>query len=107
MDQPPSPFEVVAGLKFATLIAGFAGGVVSLSFVAQLTRTQAVAAVITGALSAAYLTPVLTHYYSIPVALENGIGFFIGLTAMNLLPGVIALSERWRKDPKIPPKVGS
>lgn len=89
------------GIKLATLVAGFAGGVVSLSFLRDLTIPQGVLAVFTGVASAAYLTPVVMHYVFSATSpqLENGVAFAIGLTAMNLIPGVIKLSDMWRRNP--------
>lgn len=87
------------GVKFATLIAGFAGGVVSLSFVKELKPVQAALAVFTGAVSAGYGTPLVLQYFNLTQAGENGIAFLVGLTAMNLIPGIIKLSERFKSDP--------
>lgn len=88
------------GVKLATLVAGFAGGVVSLSYVRQLTKGQAFLAVITGSISAGYATPVVNHFFNLPTSLENGVAFIVGLTAMNIIPGILNLSERFRKDPE-------
>ena len=88
------------GVKMATLVAGFAGGVVSLSYVRELSKAQAFMAVITGSLFAGYATPVANHYFALPGELENGVAFIIGLTAMNIIPGIINLSDRFRKNPQ-------
>jgi hypothetical protein len=88
------------GLKLAYIIAGFFGGVVSLSFIKELNRWQAFIAVFTGAVSAGYGTPVTLYYLGLTSpALENGTAFFIGLTAMNIIPGVVKLSEVFRRHP--------
>lgn len=91
------------GIKYTSLVAGFAGGVVSLSFVVGLTKPQMLSAVATGALSAGYLTPLLVELASawlkVSVAAEGAAGFFIGLCAMNIIPGLLALSKRFRDDP--------
>ena len=91
------------GIKLAWLIGGFAGGVVSLSFVKNLTPVQGILAVFTGVASAAYGTPLTMHYLfsaSGGTALENGVAFVIGLTAMNVIPGVIRISEIFKRDPR-------
>lgn len=90
----------VMGVKFAALVAGFAGGVVSLSFVKELSARQAVLAVFTGAVTAAYGTPLVVNYFSIAQPYENGAAFVIGLTAMNVIPGLLKLSEIFRRDPR-------
>lgn len=94
-----SPESTVLGIKLISLVSGFMGGVISLSFVKELSKPQALAAVITGALSAGYLTPVVTYYlpHTLP---ELSVSFLVGLTAMNLIPGIIKLSELFKKNPQ-------
>lgn len=94
-----NPDTQMFGVKLASLVAGFAGGVVSLSFVRQLTRAQSALAVFTGAATAAYGTPVIAHFLSIQPDMEYSVAFFTGLTAMNIIPGVIELSRAFRKNP--------
>lgn len=90
------------GVKIASLTAGFAGGIVSLSFVKELSPAQAALAVFTGAVTAAYGTPVVLHYFDggAVAGLENGVAFFVGLTAMNIIPGLLRLSEIFKRDPR-------
>lgn len=94
------------GVKLASVVAGFAGGVVSLSFVKELTKTQAALAVLTGSLSAGYLTPVITQLFIkfIPELVftvpEPSIAFIVGLTAMNIIPGIIKLAEMFKRNPE-------
>jgi hypothetical protein len=94
--------ESIPGVKLAYLIAGFAGGVVSLTYVRPLNKWQGCLAIITGALGSNYLTPMLMHYAKFDTPLEHGSAFIIGLCAMNIIPGIIFLSEKWKKDPKVP-----
>jgi hypothetical protein len=83
------PVSTALGVKLVNLIAGFAGGVVSLAFVQGLTRFQAVMAVVVGALSANYLTPIAVDKLGIVQPdFQNGMAFVIGLTAMNLIPAI-------------------
>jgi LytS/YehU family sensor histidine kinase len=97
----PVASDGVLGVKFATLLAGFAGGVVSLSFIGGLTKPQAILSVLTGALTAGYLTPVALHYLTLTSPeLQNGVAFFVGLTAMNIVPGLLKLSEMFKRDPR-------
>lgn len=101
-------FDPFAGLKYGVLLAGFAGGVASLSFVRDLNRTQSVLAVLTGMLSANYLTPVATYYIShwgnggAPLTddMHYAAAFLVGLTAMNIIPGIIKLSLLFRHRPQ-------
>lgn len=98
-----SPESTLFGLKVGSLVAGFAGGVVSLSFLKGLSHQQAVLAVFTGVASAAYLTPLAMHYVlpgQIDTPIEKGTAFLIGLTAMNIIPGFLKLSEIFKRDPR-------
>lgn len=88
------------GVKLFSLIAGFAGGVVSLSFVKTLTKTQSALAVFTGAVTAAYSTPVITHFLTVGPEYESSVAFFVGLTAMNIVPGVVELSRAFKRNPE-------
>jgi hypothetical protein len=88
------------GVKFASLLAGFAGGVVSLSYLRQLTPLQMALAVLAGTFMAGYLTPLAQHWIGMPDEVENGVAFLLGMTAMNLVPGFLRLSERFLEDPE-------
>lgn len=97
-----SPEEASIGLKLAWLIAGFFGAVISLSFVRELTKEQAVISVLTGVVTTYYATPAIVYYCSIPKspeALSHMVAFLTGLTAMNVIPGVLKLSEYFKRDP--------
>lgn len=93
-----TPESGALGVKLASLVAGFAGGVVSLSFVRELSKLQAILAVLTGSLCAGYLTPIFALYLP-PVVPEPTLAFLVGLTAMNLIPGILHLSDRFKRDP--------
>jgi hypothetical protein len=43
---------------------------------------------------------VFLHYLAIPPQVENGVAFLAGLTAMNIVPGFIKLSERFKSNPE-------
>lgn len=87
------------GVKAATAVAGFAGAVVSLQAIKPLSRWQAMLAVMTGAAVAGYGTPVVAHYLALTAELQNGVAFFLGLTAMHIVPGLIRIGELFRNDP--------
>lgn len=93
-----TPDGAMLGVKLASLVAGFAGGVVSLSFVRELSKMQASLAVVTGALCAGYLTPAVVAYLGASFP-EPSIAFVVGLTAMNIIPGIIKVSEIFRRHP--------
>jgi len=93
------------GVKYSALVAGFVGGVISLGFLRELDRLQMALAVLAGTACAGYLTPIaipmLARAAGIDstVEMENVAAFLIGLTAMNIIPGVMRLSETFRRDP--------
>ncbi len=93
----------ILGVKYATLAAGFAGGVVSLSFVKELTKPQMFAAVCTGTLTAGYITPLALElaerWVHVTPNIEGAAGFIIGLCAMNHIPGIMSLARRFERDP--------
>ncbi|MGC1550826.1 MAG: hypothetical protein WA777_20075 [Rhodanobacter sp.] len=74
------------GIKLVPTVAGFAGGVVSLAFIQNLTKPQAVMSVVVGLLSANYLNPVAVAKLSITPDLQGGSAFVIGLCAMSIIP---------------------
>lgn len=102
------------GVKFLTLIAGFAGGIVSLSFIQNLSKSQGAVAVLAGLGSAIFFAPLptpwtasmlhgLTAVPEIPldweIKVEAAYGFLFGITGMTLVPGFIAIAARFREDP--------
>lgn len=87
------------GVKLATIVAGFVGAVVSLSAIPPLSKGAAFLAVITGMATAVYLTPVVAHYLSMTSEMQNAAAFFLGLTAMHIIPGLLAVGQRFRDDP--------
>lgn len=82
------------GIRIASLIAGFAGSVVSLSYLPPMTLWRAIIAVVTGTASAVYVTPLAFEMLrgSLPstsASAENAVAFLIGLTAMRTIPPLI------------------
>ncbi|MBP8294198.1 MAG: hypothetical protein KAX65_15585 [Caldilineaceae bacterium] len=104
MAEPHSAAGLL-GVKYAALMAGFAGGVVSLAFLRELDRAQMVLAVAAGSACAGYLTPLAVPMIARAVGveptpeMENAAAFIVGLTAMNIVPGLMHLSDILRRDP--------
>ena len=99
MAMDPGAEANILGIKIATAVAGFLGGVICLSWLRRLSHPPAAMAVLTGAVTASYGTPALMFYLHWPTPLENFAAFFIGLTAMNIIPGLLRLSEMFRRNP--------
>ena len=90
------------GVKLALVIAGFAGGVVSLRYVQGLNWWRGVLCVLSGCAVANYITPIFMHFTGIPEAYEVGSGFIVGLIGLNLTAGIFKRSVLWRDDPTLP-----
>lgn len=91
--------DFIPGVKVGIAVAGFAGGVASLSYLKPLSKTLAFASVITGALFATYVTPLFTDWFKLGPAAEHGSAFLLGLTAMNLIPLALGVSAYLRDHP--------
>lgn len=89
------------GIKYATLLAGFVGAVVSLSFVKRLSRGAMVTAVAIGTVTAGYLTPMFLTYFRLPQEVMAGAAFLTGLTAMNVIPGILRITTWFKNDPSL------
>jgi pilus assembly protein TadC len=94
------------GVKLSHLAAGVAGGVVR-AFLVGSGIYAAVSSVVTGALTAAYLTVPVTNAYtkatgiSADMNFEHGVAFVVGLTAMLICEGLIAKVRTWSKKPNL------
>lgn len=101
--EPTTTAGGILGVKYATLIAGFFGGVASLSYVRELTKLQMAMAILTGAVTAGYLTPLANKYLGMFITtgpeMESACAFLIGVTALNIIPGFMRISELFKKNP--------
>ncbi|WP_397448149.1 peptidase M48, Ste24p [Pseudomonas sp. NA-150] len=94
------PASAAAGLilaKYGVAIAGFAGAILSLTFLRGLTRGQAASAFFTGFASAIFTTPLAVSFFHITPDGETqyGVAFLIGLLAMNIIPGLKAMAAKF------------
>lgn len=101
--MPPEPAHIL-GVKVIWLVAGFAGGVVSLRYIEGLSTPQMFAAVLSGVACSAYLSPIvfeLARRQDIILSerIEGSIAFLIGLTAINIVPGILKLSAAFKSNP--------
>lgn len=91
---------VATGLSYEVLLAGFAGGLISLSFIAPLSIWQRIWTPFTATLTAGYTAPVFTHYLMgwitgvDDLALLVFSAFVIGVLTQVLIPSAIALVRR-------------
>lgn len=85
--------------KYGVYLASFLGAVASLGFLKNLSRGQAAFAVFVGFCSSTYWSwPIAfwtAKHFDLPVdAVVGGTAFAIGLTAMNIVPGLKLLAGR-------------
>lgn len=75
------------GLKTAVIVAGFAGGLVSLQELNGLTRWKVASALFTSLAIAGYGTPLIVRSLGVQQdTLRYGIAFLLGLCAMRIVP---------------------
>lgn len=75
------------GIQIGVLIAGFAGGLVSLQNMKGLSRWQVIGTLFTSLAVAGYGTPLLVEELGIHTeATKYGAGFLLGLCAMRIIP---------------------
>lgn len=87
--------KTLSELEYHTVIAGFFGGVIYVAFTRNLSRLQMLTSIITGLLSAYYLTPLFSAYagkitgMDFNIQMQSGVGFLIGITALYIIPAII------------------
>ena len=77
------------GLKWASLIGGFFGALVSLKFIENLTIKQRATTVFAGTMVSAYIAPALLFYLELSPKMESGVAFLCGLFGMSFTGAVI------------------
>ena len=82
--------------KYATVIGGFVGSVLSLSLLKDLTRRQAVIAVVFGFSCSQFTSGFVVAYFNLPGDADSqyGVAFLIGLLAMNIVPVIKTTLKR-------------
>jgi len=78
------------GLNARYLVAGFAGGVVHAIAFKQTEPVAVIGSVLAGMLTANFLAPVASHYVGSWLG-EGGSAFVVGLTAMAICQGLLAI----------------
>lgn len=89
-------------LKTGVLLAGLAGGVLSVFHEKEsISWWHAWVMLLTGALTAGFITPLAGRWLGLGEGLENSVGFVIGLTSMRLIELLLNIIEALSKNPKI------
>lgn len=90
------------GFKASTGVAGLVGGILSLSYMPELTFKKLMVALVGGIGCAAYLTPIVAELIKLESrSTENGLAFGLGFLGMKLLGGAFKLADDWSKRPTI------
>ncbi len=76
------PLHDLIGVKLMVAVAGFLGGVIQLAWNRDISVWGAIISVLAGVCSAAFGTPMVSLYYHLPVEVENGTAFLLGLLGM-------------------------
>ena len=77
------------GVKIVTLVAGFFGATVALVGTPRLTFFQLLVSVFGGMAFAVYVEPVASHYLGLPVQVQGGVAFVLGLGGLVLCAGIL------------------
>lgn len=91
---------VATGLSYEVLLAGFAGGLVSLSFLSPVTFWQRIWTPVTATLTAGYTAPVACSWgtritgETSPLAMLVFSAFVIGVLAQALIPIAFRIAHR-------------
>ena len=78
------------GLPLSTILAAFSGAFISLTFIAWPGCIRAASTIAAGTGVGAYLAPLAEHAFAIPVVLEKGVAFGLGLTVQVAVPALLA-----------------
>ena len=89
------------GMELPAVIAGFAGGLVSVMSSDSVTKWKAVLMVTTGAITAGYTTPLLGLWFEFGEEMQAGMSFLIGLTSMKLVQIITNFLSLIKKDPSL------
>ena len=83
------------GFRIADFVAGMAGGLVHMLIESsEKSLTHRALNVIAGAVTAAYITPMVAHYMLIDIAFERALAFLIGSIGLRIMDKVLEFIEK-------------
>lgn len=94
-------WEEQLGLKFTAFIAGVVGGIISLTFEAQLSFKRAITLILVGGSTAGYSFEFAHAYFAIKPQISGFFGFCIGLISMKLVNTLLSVGTMIQKDPSV------
>jgi len=87
------------GIDILAFKAGLIGGFLSLWYEKKRTPWQAGISILSGAVLAGYLGPMVKEYFHLSDGSASGAAFLLGLGAMRLVPGLLGLAASFAKNP--------
>lgn len=89
----------ILGIKVGPAIASATGAICSLIFSRGLSPIKAILSVFGGFVTSVYMAPTVAQYFNIIGPGENGIAFLLGTVGMNVVIGLVHLTEKFRENP--------
>ena len=93
----------ILGVKITTLIAGFIGALISLSFYKEPYKSKKehffrnTIKLLGGTACATFVTPLALVYHELPQELESALSFIIGIIGMNLASWLFQKTQKgWK-----------
>lgn len=99
--EQPSNEATFAGVKIATAVYAFLGSAISLSYAKQMTRIQALVALVSGVITSVAVQPLVMDKLGLSSSVANSISFLLGLVSMRAIPALLTLVDR-SKRAKVP-----
>lgn len=91
----------VGGISLLTLLFGFIGACLGISYMPPMSRKEQLFALLAG-LACSALGPALLGWWltrELPVPVASAIGFILGILGMFIVPGVIVFGQSFKKNP--------
>lgn len=83
----------ILGFKAVTLVAAFFGASVALVGTPRLTWPQLVVSVFGGMATAIYLEPLISYWLGLPIQVQGGVAFVLGLAGLVVAAGILEVSR--------------
>lgn len=84
---------LTVGISVPELVAGFCGGVSHVLFMRVMEPFEAIGLIIGGALTANYLSPLISHQIGTTGYVTP---FIVGLAGMQICRGILEWAKNWR-----------
>jgi hypothetical protein len=87
------------GLKTPAVVAGILGATASLTYERDISPGRALLLILVGSACAAYITPLIAHYFTFEAPVDNAVAFMVGLLSMRIVGGLLVIGEKFKDDP--------